>query len=288
MPALDWVGAPVSELRRLYAESRASLLVDYPEDVDGFTLAEPGLSGLRFVPAGGGQGAPVLYFHGGGWVVGSPETHRVLCAWLAKLSGREVYSVAYRLAPEHAFPAQPQDAIAALSALLKRFDQVFVAGDSAGGNLAASVAHHARGRLTGIVGQVLIYPGLGGPHDQGSYLTHANAPMLTAQDIAFYRMVRVAGEEPQGDPTYAPLHDSDFTGLPPTLIVTAECDPLCDDGGLYRDQIVAAGGQAHWITEPGLVHGYLRARSTGTRARDSFARIKNGIEALTQGLWPYG
>ena len=284
----DTATKSVAEQREIYDRMCRAFFQGYPDGIAATALSAGGVPARLY--EAGQPTATVVYCHGGGFVVGGLESHDDVCAEICAQTGFRVLAVDYRLAPEHKHPAAFADAFAATQWACEGFagDPVVLAGDSAGGNLAASVAHHARGRLTGIVGQVLIYPGLGGPHDQGSYLTHANAPMLTAQDIAFYRMVRVAGEEPQGDPTYAPLHDKDFTGLPPTLIVTAECDPLCDDGGLYRDQIVAAGGQAHWITEPGLVHGYLRARSTVTRARDSFARIKNGIEALAQGLWPYG
>jgi acetyl esterase len=110
---------------------------------------------------------------------------------------------------------------------------------------------------------------------------------LTLDDILFYEKMRFAGEKPEHDPTYAPLHDSDFSGLPPTVVVTADCDPLRDDGPTYCDRIIAAGGNAHWINEPGLVHGYLRARTTVTRAADSFERISVAIEALGQGIWSY-
>ena len=122
---------------------------------------------------------------------------------------------------------------------------------------------------------------------QGSYIEHANAPLLTLDDIRFYETVRYQGTTPQNDPTYAPLHDVDFSGLPPTVVVTADCDPLRDDGQAYCDRITAAGGQAHCINEAGLVHGYLRARTSVRRAADSFERISVAIEALGQGIWSY-
>ncbi len=103
---------------------------------------------------------------------------------------------------------------------------------------------------------------------KGSYLDHANAPLLTLAEIQFYQTVRFDGEEPVDDATYAPLHDTDFSGLPPSVIVTADCDPLRDDGRDYRDRIQAAGGHAHWINEDGLVHGVsARQNDRDTRPR---------------------
>jgi acetyl esterase len=151
---------------------------------------------------------------------------------------------------------------------------VILAGDSAGANLAAAVAHALRG---GLVGLVLIYPGLGGDPHAGSYLTHARAPMLSRDDVLFYQTIRQAAPD---DPTAAPLRDTDFTRLPPTLAIGAECDPLADDARDYAARITAAGGQATWVQEPGLVHGYLRARHDVPRAAASFARITAAITAM--------
>ncbi|MCV6592057.1 MAG: alpha/beta hydrolase, partial [Silicimonas sp.] len=182
----------------------------------------------------GSPTASVLFLHGGGFVVGGLDSHDDVCAEICATTGFRVVAVDYRLAPEHKFPAAFVDAWTVARWLIETHPDapVTLVGDSAGGNLAAAVAHHARGRLEGVIGQVLIYPGLGGPRDSASYVTHAEAPMLTAKDIDFYRSILFDGGEPVGDPTYAPLQDSDFTGLPPTVIITAECDPLSDDGGL--------------------------------------------------------
>jgi acetyl esterase len=163
-----------------------------------------------------------------------------------------------------------------------------LAGDSAGANLAAAVAHAARrGGPEAIAGQVLVYPGLGGDRDRGSYLTHALAPMLTRDDILFYGRIRFAeGQDGSGDATALPLHDRDFSGLPPTVVIAAGCDPLADDAPAYAAAIRAAGGRARAVVEPGLVHGYLRARTTVARARASFDRITAAIAALGRGAWP--
>jgi len=233
--------------------------------------------------------ATVVYFHGGGFVVGGLSSHDDVCAEICASSHCRVVSVDYRLAPEHHHPAHFDDALAATRAAAANFGGALIlAGDSAGGNLAAAVAHAGRRDPLDLRGQVLIYPGLGGARDRGSYLTHANAPMLTADDVDFYARTRFAdGREPAGDPTALPLRDHDFSGLPPTLVFAAECDPLCDDGPAYAARVRQAGGHAHAIVEHGLVHGYLRARHTVGRAAASFAAICDGIGALARDEIPW-
>ncbi|MGL4278738.1 MAG: alpha/beta hydrolase, partial [Albidovulum sp.] len=232
--------------------------------------------------------ATVVYFHGGGFVVGGLESHDDVCAEIADGCAVRAVAVDYRLAPEHRHPAHFDDAFAATRAVATEFPgRLILAGDSAGGNLAASVAHAARAGGPKIAGQVLIYPGLGGDQSRGSYVTHAEAPMLTKADIDFYAETRFPeGYDANGDVTAKPLQDKDFTGLPPTVAIGAECDPLCDDATAYAARISAAGGRAVAWVEPGLVHGYLRARVTVTRARDSFARIVSAISALAEGRLP--
>ena len=235
-----------------------------------------------------GAGGTVVYLHGGGFVVGGLHSHDDVCAEIRAATGLHVVSVDYRLCPEHPHPAAFDDALAATRAVAAELSAPLVmAGDSAGGNLAAAVCHAAgrRGGL-GIAGQVLIYPGLGGLREAGSFVTHADAPMLTRADVEFYAGVRHAGGVvPAPDPTFAPLSDADFSGLPPTLCIAAECDPLADDAAAYAGRVTAAGGRAAGVVERGLVHGYLRARASVPRARASFARITAAIAAMTAGTW---
>ena len=112
---------------------------------------------------------------------------------------------------------------------------------------------------------------------------HAHAPMLTADDVAFYAGIRGG---PSANPRFSPLMASDFAGLPSTIAFGAECDPLADDAALYAQAIRAAGGQALHLREAGLVHGYLRARHSTDRARSSFARVLAAVSALGQRQWP--
>lgn len=280
------VAFSIEDQRRIYDEMCRAFHQGYPEGVAAEDRDADNVS-VRVYTAGDPT-RTVVYYHGGGFVVGGLDSHDDVCAEICAMTGFRVVSVDYRLCPEHRHPAQFEDAwTAAQWAVAEYGVPMVLAGDSAGGNLAAAVSHHARGRIESIQGQVLIYPGLGGPMQGGSYEEHANAPLLTVDELNFYRTMRFQGEEPQGDPTYAPLQDSDFSDLPPTVIVTADCDPLRDDGPTYRDRIISAGGRAHWINEAGLVHGYLRARTTVARARESFERIEIAIEALGQGIWPY-
>jgi len=233
----------------------------------------------------------IIYFHGGGFVVGGLDSHDDICAELCSLTDVGVTSVDYRLSPEHRHPAAFDDAVACVIHESNRLQvPLLLCGDSAGANLAAAVSHALRSTninngLPVVAGQVLIYPGLGGDTTQGSYITHAEAPMLTTRDVLFYSEIRTDASASLPDATLSPLTDNNFSNLPNTIIFSAECDPLSDDGCNYRDAIVNAGGSAAWFNERGLVHGYLRARKTVSRANDSFTRIVDGLKMLADGEW---
>ncbi|WP_293573719.1 alpha/beta hydrolase [Phaeobacter sp.] len=284
----DAVDLSIAEQRAVYNAMAAEFRVARP-DVVVCEDRSVGDVPVRIYTAGT-PGFTVLFCHGGGFVVGGLDSHDDVCAELCAQTGYRVVAVDYRLAPEHRHPAAFDDAWAVCQWVSASFDgDIVLVGDSAGANLCAAVAHHARGRIDDIAGQVLIYGAFGGDIDAGSYIEHAHAPMLTREDILFYGNIRAAdGTDPtKADPTLTPLSDPDFTNLPATVLVSADCDPVRDDSRDYRDRVLAAGGKATWINEAGLVHGYLRARHTVGRARDSFERITVAVEALGQGLWPY-
>ncbi len=222
-------------------------------------------------------GATVLFAHGGGFVLGGLDSHDSICAELAARTGCTVIAVDYRLAPEHKHPAAYDDVLAVAGFLAESGNPLVLAGDSAGATLVAAVAHTIR---SGIAGQVLIYPYLGGDMNSGSYITHADAPLLSRADMLFFEDIRIEGPAPKGDPRFAPLEDATFENLPASVVFTAACDPLCDDGRVYCDRVNAAGGRARLVDEPGLVHGYLRARHSVARARDSFDRIVAAVREL--------
>ena len=282
----DAVGLDIAGQRRVYDAMCRVFYRGRPEGIAVTDLSADGVP-VRLYEAGE-PSRTVVYFHGGGFVVGGLDSHDDVCAEICAQTGYRVVSVDYRLSPEHLHPAAFDDAWTAVQWVHGRFGQAIVlAGDSAGGNLAAAVAHHGRGRLKCIVGQVLIYPGLGGDGSGASYSEHAEAPMLTRADVDFYRTIRTGGAEPGADPTFAPLQDDDFSGLPRTVIFSAECDPIASDATDYAARLADAEVPVQVETEAGLVHGYLRGRGMSSRVDASFERIVLAIEALGQGLWPY-
>jgi len=281
------VAAPIAEQRAVYNRMCVALHLGRPEGVttsDGLVAtAAHAILVRRYRMAGKAAQAIVVYYHGGGFVLGDLDSHDDICAEICAGTGFDVVSADYRLAPEHLHPASFDDALAVFEwAAATSTLPILLCGESAGGNLAAAVAQATRRHARPSVGQMLIYPDLGGETGR-SYVEHAEAPLLTLADIAFYRHVRSTPGQPADDPTFSPLRDRDFSSLPPTIIVTAECDPLSSDGGAYRDRILAAGGQAVWREEPRLVHSFLRARPTVPRAAEAFARIIADIARLGAG-----
>ena len=288
----DTIDYTVTQQREIYDRMCREFFAGYPRGVTAETTAIAasghGIPIRIYRNATPNRAAMVLYVHGGGFILGGLDSHDDVCAELCARTGFEVVSVDYRLAPEHLHPAAFDDALSAFEWAAQTYDcPVVLCGDSAGGNLCAAVAHATRGHARRPIGQVLIYPGLGGDRSKGSYVRHAEAPMLTMRDLEFYKHIRTGGADRTGDVTLSPLADADFANLPPTVLITAECDPLSSDGEAYRDRVVAAGGRAWWHEEPGLVHGYLRARNMVGRARASFSRIVDGVSTLGRGDWTW-
>ncbi|WJF91493.1 alpha/beta hydrolase [Paraburkholderia bonniea] len=211
----------------------------------------------------------VLYFHGGGFVLGSLESHQFITARLAADTGLCIVAVAYRLAPEHPAPAAHEDCVEiTLAALDGRLSLVpplhaslQLAGDSAGGTLAASVALQLRDLgYGGVQGLALIYPMLGAEPQLPARESEAHAPLLTLADVYAFRRYYWGDTWP---PAWAtPLDTTDLSNLPATLAIGVEHDPLRDDALVFAQRIQAAGGQAEaWLGE-GLVHGCWRALQT--------------------------
>ena len=285
----DAVAFSVEEQRAFYDRMCAMFRAPRPANVVSVDETYGGVACRRY-EADVESDVTVVYYHGGGFVVGGLESQDDVCAEICSRTGYGVISVDYGLAPETVFPGIFEDSCAAFEAVRQKWSgHLLLCGDSAGGNLAAAVMQFARGRSGRMpVGQVLIYPGLGGDITKGSYVTHANAPHLTVRDLKFYETVRTGGKPiPERDPRFRPLQDTDFSGLPPTLVVTAECDPLSSDGETYRDAIRAAGGKAEWIEVKGMVHACLRARNMSRRAAGFFDHAVQGIAALGKQEWPY-
>lgn len=270
------VDCSIAEQRAFYDALVARFSPPRPPDVhvQDEHIPRPGgeIPVRHYLPNRAG-GPLVLYFHGGGFVVGGLESHDSVCAELAAGSGLRLVSVDYRLCPEHPHPAAFVDALAAVDHFSA--DRLIVAGDSAGGNLAAAVA---LARPHSIIAQVLIYPGLGG-ETLGllSYDEQADAPLLGTKDVLYYKRIRAGGKPPEGDPTFSPLEAQDLSRSPPCFVSVAAHDPLRDDGPEYVRRLIAAGVQAEVVVETDLPHGHLRARHCSARAGQSFGRI---IQAL--------
>jgi len=276
---------PMAENRRIYDHMSEVFREEPPENVTSKTLLlegpEGGLPVRLYQRENPDDRAAILYFHGGGFVLGGLESHDDICAETCARTGFQVLAVDYRLAPEHAHPAAFEDACIAFEWLSRTAGKpVVLMGESAGGNLAACLAHHARSLPSPPIGQVLVYPSLCGPGKGGSHVTHAHAPLLAEADLDVYLRLRTNNKPDYSDPRLIPYADPNFSGLPPTVVFTAECDPLSSDGDLYCARVRAEGGQAVWIEEKGLVHGYFRGRAQSSRARASFERVMAAIQGM--------
>lgn len=273
----------VAENRRLYLAMCAEFEAPIADDVAVTNHRIPGRNGeipIRiYENPQHHTPVTVLYYHGGGFVVGNLDSHNSICADIAHATGYRVVAVDYRLAPEFVHPVPFEDALDVFLAL--DHGHTVVAGDSAGGTLAAAVCVAQHGSARQPVGQVLIYPWLGGEmFGLPSYREKADAPGLTLQDIRDYQALRSAGEPECHDPTYFPLAHPDFSDLPPCVAFAAEHDPIRDDAVEYARRLVAAGVRASCAVEKGLVHGYLRGRHMSPDIGDSFRRTCNAIREL--------
>ncbi len=283
IPKLSQGEISVAELRELYAQMVQATAYPIPADVtihDESISSGSNLVRLRcYRPPGNEPKACLIYCHGGGWVLGSPATHDDICAELADEAGATVIGVDYRLAPEHIYPAALDDIWAALQAIAGNPghygidpQRIVIGGDSAGGNLAAAVALRARDEHgPAIAGQLLIYPGLSASLTLPSHHDNRDAPILTAEDMAFYWTSYVGDPNAPVSPYAAPLTADNFANLPAALILTMEYDPLRDDGRCFARELEAAGGEVHLEDYPGLVHGCLRARHQSPGAGRMFA-----------------
>jgi acetyl esterase len=215
-----------------------------------------------------GPGPVIVYFHGGGWVIGDLETHDSLCAEIARVSEMTVVSIDYRLAPEHRFPAATEDCLAAMQWLAStpkavghEITGLIPAGDSAGGNLAAVVTQELHGTLpVPIVAQWLIYPGVDMTASGGSMDEFADGHLLTAAGMQWFTDHYMG---PAPDLTHlraSPHHAASLTGLPPAMVFTCGLDPLRDQGRAYAARLIAAGVDVSYLEAAGQIHGCFTLR----------------------------
>ena len=247
-------------------------------------------------PSGVGERPPVVvYLHGGGWTIGSVDTHDEPCRALAAGTGAVVVSVDYRLAPEHPFPAAVHDAYAAVFFVADNADdlgvdagRLVVAGDSAGGNLSAAVSLMARDRSGPTIAlQVLVYPAVDFDYDSGrwpSLQENATGYFLHLETMRWFADCYGGAERLAGDPLAAPIRAADHAGLPPAHVFVAGFDPLRDEGLAYAEVLRDAGVPVTVCCHDGQVHGYWHFAPTVASSGAARGLDMEAIAAAIAGL----
>lgn len=209
----------------------------------------------RYRPARAGPGPALVWCHGGGFVTGSLDAVDPLCRSVLARTGAPITSIHYRLAPEHPFPAALDDCVAVLRAVAAQ-GPVAVAGDSAGAGLAAAACIQLRGEGLPVVGQLLVNPLLDATLSSPSVSALGSGFGLTRDALEQFIALYLDGAD-RRHPSCSPLLAPDLTGLPPAVVVTAEFDPLRDEGEAYADRLAAAGVPVAARRFPGMVHGFV-------------------------------
>ncbi|HVN06912.1 MAG TPA: alpha/beta hydrolase [Bryobacteraceae bacterium] len=243
-----------------------------------------------YKPSGSAPFACLVYFHGGGWVLCDLNTHDVVCRAIARQSGAVVVAVDYRLAPEHRFPAAVDDSYAAVvwaaaNAAQLQIDPacIAVAGDSAGGNLSAVMC--LKSRDAGgppIALQILVYPVTNlCAFDTPSYQEFAEGYYLSRSEMEWFRGHYLAKREDGQHPYASPLLAQDLAGLPPALVITAECDPLRDEGEAYARRLSAAGVEVSGIRYAGMIHPFFSLGGVLPQGRRAVEHVAAAVRGLT-------
>ncbi|MFC4854506.1 alpha/beta hydrolase [Actinophytocola glycyrrhizae] len=266
-------------------------------------LVGPGVTGVRsrdldlpaesgepvparlYEPVGLAPGSPLLvYFHGGGWVIGSIETHEATCRYLARNAQVRVLSVGYRLAPEHHFPAAVADALTAFRFAAARAETlgadpsaIAVGGDSAGANLAASVCLQTMGKGPRPVFQLLFYPATDGTTRRRSRDLFGDGFFLTDDDMTWFLDHYCPDLDLRADPRLSVLLADDLRGLPPAYVATAGFDPLRDEGNAFADRLREAGVPVVKRQHDDLIHGFVSFVNLGVRFREAVAEAAGAL-----------
>lgn len=244
--------------RRIYRDTRAVLAPKAPELPEVRLLAFENYSMRMYRPVKGETLPALMYFHGGGWTIGDLDTHDVLCRQLAVGARCAVFSVDYRLGPEHPFPAAVDDCFAATryvaeNAAKLKVSGIAVGGDSAGGNLAATVALLARDAGgPALAFQLLIYPATDQRMNTPSHERNGQGYLLTRDAMNYFRRSYLPNERDWSDWRASPLLAKSHANLPPALVITAGYDPLVDEGRAYADKLGAT-----YREYPDMVHGFI-------------------------------
>ncbi len=289
MPPLD--ALPADMVRAGYKMQRAMTDQSAPKDVATRDLKVDGAAGeisaRLYAPSSAAAVTPgLVYFHGGGFVIGDVDTHDGLCRRLAARAGVRVLSVDYRLAPEHPFPASHDDALAATKWAFDHAGQIgfdpariAVGGDSAGGNLSAVIAHELLGTPYKLAFQLLLYPALSMSADTPSR-NELDGPILTKEGMAWFEKCLGAHTHADGKRMAYGEHWT-LEGLPPALVVTAGFDPLKDEGRDYERRLREAGVRANHIEFPTLVHDFYLLADVSPAVVEA---INQTADALKAGL----
>jgi acetyl esterase len=294
-PGLHELPLPLPELRRALAGMFGAFggpAIELARVEDGSLPGPAGAIPVRvYTPAGRAPLPALVYLHGGGWVLGSLETHDGTCRALAAAVPCVVVSVDYRLAPEHPFPAAPEDAWAAVAHVAAHAAdfgadaaRLAVGGDSAGGNLSAVVALMARDRGgPRLVHQLLVYPVTDAAMDTASMRENAEGYFLTRDAMAWFWSHYVPSVAARAHPYASPLRAPDLRGLPPALVITAEFDPLRDEGEAYAARLREAGVPVDLTRYGGMIHGFF---SMGGRLDRGRAAVDEAARALRAAFAP--
>ncbi|MGC1816908.1 MAG: alpha/beta hydrolase [Casimicrobiaceae bacterium] len=262
---------PIDAARRIYANGLRLLdLAPDPGVAVRDMPPDPAAEHLQIREYRPAQLAPgamggLLWFHGGGYCVGSIETSDIVCRMFAAQCGFPVYSVGYRLAPEHPFPAAVDDALHAYRRVLSQLrdgsawaSRLAVGGDSAGGTLAAVVSLLAADAdLPAPAAQVLVYPSTVGHRPSASKQRFAEGHFLTLSDVDWFYRNYTQGRDLDGDLRFAPVAAPNLRAQPRSLIISAQCDPLADDARAYADALSSAGNDVRHQTFAGMIHGFF-------------------------------
>ena len=273
---------PLEALRAGFVlTSQMNSLTDVPCDrVEDLVIPGPAgdIPSRSYVPKGAvGTALPgLVFFHGGGFMIGNLESHDSFCRQLANLARVKVIALDYRLAPEHKFPAAVDDCIVATEWVCAHADQlgldverIAVGGDSAGGNLAAVVCNHfTENQGPALAFQLLIYPGIDNSAETESRRALRDAVILDARVIEYFGEAYLGGVDvARTDPRVSPIFASSHAAVPPAHIVTAEYDPLRDEGKAYADTLEAAGVSVTYRCYGGLMHNFIQQTAAVSRAR---------------------
>jgi acetyl esterase/lipase len=270
----------LAQMRRRVAENPLPTPCVPVARIEDLTIPGPAgdIPARLYAPA---EGAPLmLFFHGGGWVICSIDTHDAVCRALAEATGAAILSIDYRLAPEHKFPAAFEDAAAALvwaaahaAELGCDPSRIAVSGDSAGGNLAAAAALAAPSLGVRLTHQLLIYPALDPMQRGASHARYQTGPMLDAPGMAWYWAQYLNGPSDQQDPRAAPLLAANYGIFPPTTLVLAEHDPLYDDGTAFAEGLRAAGVPTKILRYEGVTHAFFSMYGLVAKAATAYADV---------------